>query len=301
MSKLIGAISKDYLRGAVIGLISTFVALPLICALIFVPLWIFNQSGDNIWILIVPAALFLLILYGGAFGTIAWTFYRRKRWLDRVFTPLGLEGSAYMMLSGRQYQGTVGGREVTARFYRGPTLDLYLSTPLQTRVGIGEKSRVGTAVAGFFRHEPLSLEDPDLDALSVFALDEDWARSLLADPKARTLIQQLMKAGDSWALMQQVYLQPGMFHLRLYRNKNLFRYSIEPEEAQEWLGGLMALARIAEGLPAPQVTDEESGAERLVRSGRIFPLALIIVLALVGIPTCLATGVAIALILIEAQ
>lgn len=300
MSKLIGAISKDYMRGAVIGLISTFVALPLICALIFVPLWIFNQSDGNIWILIVPAALFLLILYGGAFCAIMWTFYRRKRWLDRVFTPLGLEGNAYM-LSGRQYQGTVGEREVTARFYRGPTLDLYLSTPLQTRVGISEKSGVGIAVAGLFHHEPLSLEDPDLDALSVFALDEDWARSLLADPKARTLIQQLMKAGDSWALMQQVHLQPGMFHLRLYRNKNLFRYGIEPEEAQEWLGGLMALARIAEGLPAPQVTDEESGAERLVRSGRIFPIALIIVLALVGIPTCLATVVAIALILIEAQ
>ena len=285
MSKLIGAISKDYIRGAVIGLISTFVALPLICALIFVPLWIFNQSDGNIWILIVPAALFLLILYGGAFGAIAWTFYQRKRWLDRVFTPLGLEGSAYM-LSGRQYQGTVGGREVTARFYRGPTLDLYLSTPLQTRLGIGEKSRVGTAVAGLLHHEPLSLENPDLDALSVFALDENWARSLLADPKARALIQQLMKAGDSWALMQQVHLQPGMFHLHLYRNKNLFRYGIEPEEAQEWLGGLMALARIAEGLPAPQVTDEESGAERLVRSGHTAWLALIIVLVFLGIPTC---------------
>jgi len=300
MSKLIKAISKDYVRGAVIGLISTFVVFPLICALIFVPLWLFNQSDDNIWVLIVPAALLLLILYGGGFGALVWTFYRRKRWLDGVFTPLGLEGSAYM-LSGRHYQGTLGGREVTARFYRGPTLDLYLSTPLQTRLGIAEKTKVGTALAGFFGHEPLSLEDPDLDALSVFALDENWARSLLADPKARTLIQQLMKAGDSWALMQQVYLQPGMLYLRLYRNKNLFRYGIEPEEAQEWLGGLMALARIAEGLPAPQVTDEESGAERLVRSGRIFPIALVVVLAVVGIPACLAGVVAIVLILIESR
>jgi len=300
MSKLIRAISKDYLRSAVISLISTLIVLPLVCALIFVPLWAFNQADGNIWILIVPAVLLLLILYGGAFGVLGWTFYRRKRWLDGVFTPLGLEGSAYM-LSGRQYRGAVGRREVTARFYRGPTLDLSISTPLQTRLGVVEKSRLGAALAGVFQRKPLSLNDPDLDTLNVFALDEGWARSLLTDPKAKELLQRLMRAGESWVLMPQVRLQPGRLLLRLYRNKNLFRYSIEPQEAQEWLGSLIALVRIAEELPPPQVTAEETEAERLVRSGRIFPIALIVVLAVVGIPACLAAAIAIALILIEGR
>ena len=137
-----------------------------------------------------------------------------------------------------------------------------------------------------FGREPLVLDDPDLDELSIFALDEEWARSLLAGPEAKSLLQRLMRAGESWVLMQQVYLQPGAFYLRLYRNKNFFKYGIEPEEAQAWLDDLLALARSAEGLPAPQVTAEESAAERMVRSGRTFPITLLAVALLVGLPTC---------------
>ena len=250
--------------------------------------------------LIVPACLFLLIVFGGGLGALAWVFYRRKRWLDSLFTPWRLVGSRYMV-SGRQYQGTrtlierpAQGREIIARFYRGPTLDLYVGTPLQTRLGIAEKSHTSLALAGTLGRQPLSLDDPDLDAWSVFALDEEWAHSLLADPEAKTLLQRLMRAGESWVLMQQVHLQPGMFHLRLYRNKNLFRYGIEPEEARQWLDDLLALARIAEGLPAPRVTAEESGAEQFVHSGRIASVGPVAAALLVVVPTCvLALGAAV--------
>jgi len=205
------------------------------------------------------------------------------------------------MISGRQYQGTVQGREIIARFYRGPTLDLYVGTPLQTRLGIAEKSHTSLALAGMVGREPLALDDPDLDGLSIFALDEEWAHSLLADLEAKSLLLRLMRAGESWVLMQQVYLQPGAFHLRLYRNRNLFKYGIEPQEAQEWLDDLLALARIAETLPSPQVTAEESGAERLVRSGRTFPVVLLAVVLLVGLPTCVLAIAAVVFFLIAVQ
>lgn len=285
MSKFLRAVSKDYMRSVVISLASAAIVVPLGCVLVFVPIWLVTTFDTSIWVLIVPLVLYVLILFGGGFGALALVFYRRKRWLDAVFIPLGLTGSAYM-ISGRQYQGTVDGREVTARFYRGPTLELYVSTPLQTRVGIAEKTKVGLALAGVFQRQPLPLEDPDLERLSVFALDEDWARSLLSDPKAKMLLLRLMQGGESWALMQQVHLWPGTFLLRLYRNKNLFRYSVAPEEAREWLDDMLALARIAEALSAPQVTAEETSAERLVRTGRTTSIALIIVAALVGLPTC---------------
>ncbi len=297
MFKLLQARFKDNIRGLMVTLLSTVIVALLTGVLIFIPLWLVTNFDASIWVLIVPACLFLLILFGGGFGALAWTFHRRKRWLDTLFTPWGLAGSAYM-LSGRQYQGRVQGREVTARFCRGPTLDLYVSTPLQTRLGIAEKTRTGLALAGMFGREPLALDDPDLDALSIFALDEEWARSLLADPETKSLLQRLMRAGESWVLMQQVYLQPGAFYLRLYRNKNLFKYGIEPEEAQAWFDDLLTLARIAEGLPAPQVTAEESGAERMVRSGRTFPVVLLTVVLLVGLPTCvLATAAAVFFVL----
>ena len=286
MLKLLQAQSKDYVRGLIVSLFAPVIAVPLACVLIFVPLWYYTNHNSSIWVLIIPAILFLFILFGGGFGVLAWTFYRRKRWLDSLFTPWGLTGSRYM-ISGRQYQGSVQGREVTARFYRGPTLELYVGTPLQTRLGIAEKSGTSLTVAGMLGRESLSLDDPDLAGLRIFALDEAWARALLADPEAKALLLRLMRAGEGWVLMPQLFLQPGAFYLRLYRNKNLFRYGVEPEEAQAWLNDLLALARCAESLPAPQVTAEESGAERLVRSGRIFPITLIVILLLVGFPTCL--------------
>jgi hypothetical protein len=132
----------------------------------------------------------------------------------------------------------------------------------------------------------------------VFALDEDWARSLLSDPKAKMLLLRLMQAGESWTLMQQVHLRPGTFLLRLYRNKNLFRYSVAPEEAQDWLDDMLALARIAEALPAPQVTTEETAAEQLVRTGRTTSIALIIVAVFLGVPVCLAVILAAVFLLI---
>ena len=288
MSKFFRAVSQDYARSMVTGLIATLIVVPLTCVLIFVPLWLVGRFDADLWVLIVAGALYLLIMIGGVWGAFGWTLLRRKRWLDSVFTPLGLEGRGYM-LTGRQYQGTVQGREVMARFYRGPTLDLYVSTPLQTRVGIGSRSQVGLTVAGLFDRQPMELADPDLEALSVFPLDEDWTRSLLAHPEAKRLLLRLMMAGDSWALMRQVYLQPGTFYLRLYRNKNLFRYSVTPEEARQWLDDLMALVRVAEELPAPQVTAEETSVEQLVRSGRIASIVWIVLALVLGIPLCLLT------------
>jgi len=300
MLKLLKARFKDQMRGMVISLISTAIVVPLFCVCVLIPLGLTLRSDYSIWVLIVPACLFLLILFGGGFGALAWTFYRRKRWLDSLFAPWGLTGSVYM-ISGREYQGSVEGREVVARFYRGPTVDLYVGTPLQTRLGAADKSSTSLTLAGMLGREPLALDDPDLEAWSVFALDEEWAHSLLADQEAKRLFQRLMRAGESWVLMQQVYLQPGAFHLRLYRSEKLFGYGIEPEEAQAWLDDLLALARIAEGLPAPQVTDDESGAEQLVRSGQVFPIALIVVALLVGLPTCVIALAAAAFFVVAVQ
>ena len=288
MVKFFRAMSQDYARSLLTGLIAVCIVVPMTCVFIFVPLWLVQQFNLGVWVLVMGGALYLLIMIGGGWGAVGWTLFRRKRWLDSVFTPLGLTGSAYT-LTGRQYQGVVDGREVTVRFYRGPTLDLYAGTPLQTRVSIGARSQMGLVVAGLLNRQPIELINADMDTFSIFPLDEDWTRSLLAHPQARRLLLRLMTAGDSWALMQQVHLKPGAFYLRLYRNKNLFKYSIAPDEARQWLDDLIALARIAEGLPAPQVTDEETPTEQLVRSGRITSIVWIVFALAFGIPLCLLT------------
>lgn len=39
-------------------------------------------------------------------------------------------------------------------------------------------------------------------------------------------------------MFRQVYLQPGGFLLKLYRNKGMFKYDITPDEGRQWLCGI---------------------------------------------------------------
>lgn len=292
-SKAQRAVSLVYGRAALLGLMAVAIVLCLGGTCVFIPLGLVTRSDASIWVLIIPSVLYFLILNGGASGTLVWIARRRKRWLDGLFTPLGLTGERYNVM-GRQYQGIVEGREVTARFFQGPTFEIYLSTPLQTRLGVAEAGSTTLSLAHLAGREPLALEDPDMSGLHAFALDEGWARVLLTDPEARTLVRRLMSAGESWALVRQLILAPGAFCLRLYQNRNLFKYDVTPAEAARWLDDLLALARIAEGMPAPRVTAEESSGERLARTGGGSRIAVVVVALLVGVPTCLlALGAAV--------
>ena len=84
-------------RSLTIQLIAIGIVVPLGCGLIFVPLWLVGRFDLSIWWLIVPAALFLLILIGGSVGLLGFVVYRRTRQLDEAVRPLGLTGSTYQL------------------------------------------------------------------------------------------------------------------------------------------------------------------------------------------------------------
>ena len=73
-------LAKDYVRGCgramVIRIIAVAVVVPLGCVTVLIPLWLVNSLGLDNWVLIVGAAAYLLILFGGgaayAVGGAAW-------------------------------------------------------------------------------------------------------------------------------------------------------------------------------------------------------------------------------------
>jgi len=283
MSKLGAAWFRGYVRSCLITLLSFAIVVPLSCVCIFIPLGVATNSDvdstTGLLVLVVSASLFFLIVVGGAWGAFAGMLWRRARWLNAVFGPLGLTGKIYM-LTGRQYHGTVEGRQIDAYFYRGPTLDLRVSTSLQTRFTVVQEQDVSRTLARAFNYQPLTLTDPGLQGLSVSVLDEDWARRLFANPEVQAILQRLL-AGEGWALFRQMHLQPGTLFLRLYRNRNLFRYEITPAQARQWLDDLLTLARIAESLPAPQKTAELTSLERMARSSRKTSTFLVLIISLI--------------------
>jgi len=160
----------------------------------------------------------------------------------------------------------VDDRDVGIYFYRGPTLELETPTPLQTRLGVTLRNADTLFLSRLFGRSPMARSNPGLDDLTVFALDEVWAERLLAQQEAVALIRRLIAFEGSFT-RRNLILQPGLFRLSLFGNRNLFKYDL-PERPQEWVEDFVRLVTIAEGLPAPQVTAEESSAERFARSLR---------------------------------
>jgi hypothetical protein len=172
----------------------------------------------------------------------------------------------------------VQGREITAYFVQGPTLELYVGTRLETRMGVStreqieslEKNGTAAAVVSFFpRDNPVSLADPELDGISAFGIDEHWIARLLSDPQVKVLIPRLLQAAPGWAMTRSVDLRPRAFRFFIHGNINLIDYMIEPHEVRQWVDDLLELARIAEDLPVSEIKAEESRFELMLRTGKV--------------------------------
>jgi len=303
MSKLVTQPARAGCQGLLIYLVSAAIVLTLGCLLIYIPLGVSQrmESGTaSVLVISIPAILFFLLLVGGGWGFLFWRTRGRAARLDAAFTPLGLVGER-VMLTRRAYHGQFRGRQASVDFRRAPTLEFHLDTPLQTRLSIDQADGMTTAIAGWAGRQPLSLSDPKFKGLRVFALDENWARALLADSRTPALLQRLIEFEGSFVVRQVEFL-PGSVALHLHFDRRWlgFEVEVEPDQARQWLEALAALAEIAETLPPPQVTAPPTSFEKNIQtrssliSNRTF---LIIIAAVVVIPICLGLAIALPLIL----
>ena len=260
MSTLAKDIAMGCGRSIVIRVIAVLIGLPLGLIYIFVPIWFLYNNDFPIWGVALTAVLWMgPMLIGGLILPTAVVLRRNAR-LDALFTPLGLTGGAYQTRF-RQFHGMVQGRHVDVYFYRGPVLEIEISTTLQTRLGITDRHSDAQFFGSLMGQQALTSYNPTLDNLTVFAADERWAQSLLAIPNAVDLIGQLTTLGSSVFTRQQVILRPGTFELILSGNRRLFRLDLSPQQVRAWLDDLLHLIQTAESVPAPQVTAELTPAE----------------------------------------
>lgn len=265
---------QDSVRGFLALLIGLLVACPLCILFALIPVWEENRYRWGDGILIGAFALWMFIFLGGITAYIIIVMTRRKKWLDSVFTPLGLTGKPYM-LNWREYTGTYRGRKICARFYRGPTVEINIETSLKTRFGIADQNQPGLYIASLANRKPISFTQQGLESLRVFALDENWTTRLLESEDAGAAVVRLIKAGDSWAVFRQVFLRPLSFQLHLYRNKNMYEYIFTADDVRQWTDDLITVAERAECLPEPEITAEESRLEIASRTGKITRNAII--------------------------
>ena len=291
MSGVLGESRRGCGRLLTIRMIAIAIAVPLVCVCIVIPLWMVGRMEMNIWWLIVPAVLFLLVLIGGGIGALVLVIFRRTQGLNQAVFPLGLHGDNYQLFY-RQYHGGYKGREASIYFYRGPTIEIDILTSLNTRMGISREEASTLMLADLIDEEPIPIRDPQLNDLFVFALDKGWGQQLLTSPHVPSLLRQLIHTDDAFP-SHQILLMPGLLRLRLFGSRNLLdlNFDTSSEQLGAWLEALVALVDIAESLPAPHFTNTESSAERAARSLResnpnytlLFTLGMVLVMALCSI------------------
>jgi hypothetical protein len=269
-------------RSIVAWLIAFAIGVPVGVIAILATVWLVTSFDSSPWA-VLAAALLWLALFAVAAAVFVGAIRRRAAKLDALFVPLGLEGRAYQSFF-RQYHGVVYGRQIDVYLRRGPVLEMDLATSLRTRLGVTAPQSDTSFFADLAGKRPLALADPELAALHVFALDELWARALMADASATGALRRLTALGSSVFTRQHVLLRPGALTLFLSGNRRLFGLDVTAEQAKLWVDDLTRVVQAAEALPAATTTADLSSAEDLaLRLRRQNPhLALWVGLAILG-------------------
>ena len=279
MKEIGKGIGRSYMRSWIIMAISTVIVVPLFCVCIILPLGMYGQSDENLWMMILGPILFFLILNVGGIGGMIFITKRRNNRMDAIFAPMGLTGSAYNIFF-RQYHGMVSGRNVSIYFYRGPVLEIIASTTLQTRMGVTRSTPA--QIAHLIGRETINVSGLLPEDISVHTIDENWFRRMADEPGVRDLLDKLT-GPQSFFVFRHVVLAPGNIKLYFAGGTNLFNFQLDSAQTNAWLNDLLRLADLAERAPAPTLTDTESELEKMAHSIRKNSARLIwVVAAIVG-------------------
>lgn len=311
MNQIGNVIVTNTKRRLLIGCLTFLIGVPVICCGFYVFFYVLfpmldtmakSNGGDNnaiVYLLAGIAILATFFMLGIPLLIAVFTIRKRAQYLDGIFTPLGLKGESYLVY-GRHYWGPLGGREVDVYIYRGPTLEVRMSTAGTTRFQVMPKNTIPVAVAGIFNKGAMPAPVPELEPYSIYPLDEAWTRNLLQDSRAAAAILTLMTKGLDWALFRHVEVHPGAVLLFINRSRKLFSNLSQLNEVQPWLSALKDLAEAIDAQPQPEITALPiRSTSRESRQKRSKWTTTIILFLVFGMPLCfLALGILIYLLII---
>jgi hypothetical protein len=234
--------------------------------------------------------------------------------LDRCFLPLGLQQVAGV--GTRQYSGEVNGRTINItiaartrtqyligsiryRKFTGLWLDMSVSTPLMSRLMLGQPSGWGRKVTEWMQrlygNKPVTNLASTYEQFTVFAHEPAWAERFLADTAVQTHLSTLMQNPDL-PPGAAVFLSPGSWKWTTPAQPSSFT----PEAVQTWLAQLTIIAKRSEQNP-PGTAVQPSWLERQNATVRAFILAAAFLLGIPFLMFMCCVLPALTLILINAR
>jgi hypothetical protein len=263
ISKIVNSWGSGCALQALLAIIIMLVVMAGVVGLVILSVLLPVTESQRMYIWVGGFLILMVLMLGGIFLWSARSVKRRATQLDAAFNPMGLTGRAYLW-NGRQYHGTLNGRQVDAYFYRGPSLAIYIASPLNTRMGIGLRGRFSLLASRSIARPELVTNDPEFVHLGIFPLDERWGRDLLDNSQAKAAILRLITIGSKFEFRNLLF-QPEAIQLQIHRTDIS---ALTVENIRIWIYDLLDLARIAESLHPPAVTAVASAMERKTRLSR---------------------------------
>ena len=297
MNQIGNVVVTDTKRRLLVGCLTLLVGVPIMaCCLILLGTVVFPgldsmAAGDNAdmlsYILPLVGVLFLFMIIVIPVGVFLFITRNRAKMLDSIFQPLGLQGEMYMLV-GRHYWGAIDGRSLDVYIYRGPTMEIHLSSQSQTRIQILPTVSMPVKISGVFNKHPMENLNPQLSKYAIYAEDESWAQALLSDIAVITALQSLMFEHADWAIFRHVEIQPNEVLLYLYRSKQLFTKRDQFKTVQAWMKALQTVADAIDSQPAPaKKTLPAKDTSRQARQKKSKYLNYALIAILIGMPLCM--------------
>jgi hypothetical protein len=240
-------------RGCALRIAIVIVGPALGTCLLAVLLIVINaaSNGDALSGLILLAILGLMNLFFVALigGAIAVVVRRGRKW-DETFAPLGLPGSMFA-LTGRQYKGSYGGREVKVQLMRGPTVLIQMVGAPGAKMAVTTRTGLGMAIRGAVGLTEVEMTDPAFERLIVSAREESWARGLLQDAPTREAVLAIMQ-DEAASEIRSLQFADDKLWLQIRR----MPFSLlTTDKVRGWLDAMGAVLDTAERLPPPAADD----------------------------------------------
>ena len=226
----------------------------------------------------------------------------RGRIIDPAFTSLGLTGRRYL-LSGRQYGGSIGARDVNAYVrptrrhgygvlgtevvkkvrYTGDTVELFVQASLKTRLDMVNGRMLGrdaphktsreieakgagaltTALRARSKHQDVPHTAAGLRTFTIRGLDPQWGTRLVEAPGVDGVVRDLI--GDETQVgLTSLHVQPEAVYFRT----RVSRDDLTPDRVGRWFRDLVTFADVAQAMPGPGTPVAETKLEFLNRANR---------------------------------
>ncbi len=219
---------------------------------------------------------------------------RRAQQFDTIFIPLGFTGSMYL-LNGRQYHRMDGNTRVSIYIFRGPTVEIRMTVPVDAEFRVLKENAFPVTVGTTLGAGAIRASDPELTSLVFFPEDSSWLPRFLLNTNAAGSIASLMNTGGEWAVFRRLELQKGELSLHLNRSREWNAFPITTSDVAMWIRQMNLLSNElqAEGLPE---ADMAVSASRLQTKQGLNHFVMVVILAIMVIlPVCMIVAIAISI------